>query len=382
MAQPSLLIIDDEPDNFDVIETLLFVSETPSDTSDAKQDYQLHYAASGQDAIDALDLFQPDVILLDLMMPGMDGIEVSQRIKAMPQWQPVPIIIVTALTAKEDLARCFKAGADDFISKPINGLELRARVHSMLRLKQQYDDLQASLALREDFVRMIVHDLRNPLTNILVGLSILELQPCSQGERQTKLAQIRRSGQHLQSLISDLLLSAQIESGKLQLKRTEVDLCALVTSALWEFEEVAAQKSIELVSHLPEPGGSIDVDAAIFRRVLENLLSNAIKFSPRQGNVVISADYLASGGAWIQVADLGPGVPDTLRQQIFEKYEIGTLMQNVSQIGLGLAFCKMVVEAHDSEISVKQNQPRGSIFEIILPSKERGLNNPSRLFNP
>ncbi len=307
MDQPSLLIIDDEPDNFDVIETLLFISE---DASEAKQDYQLHYAASGQEAINALDLFQPDVILLDLMMPGMDGIEVSQRIKAMPQWQPVPIIIVTALTAKEDLARCFKAGADDFISKPINGLELRARLKSMLRLKQQYDDLQTSLELREDFVRMVVHDLRNPLTNILIGLNILESRTFSPHEQQTKLAQIRRSGEHLKSLISDLLLIAQIEAGKLQLKRTEIDLCALITSVLWEFEEVSTQRQIELVSALPEPGGSICVDAKSFRRVLENLLSNAIKFSPRQSKVVISASYLASGGAWIQIADSGPGVPD------------------------------------------------------------------------
>ena len=223
------------------------------------------------------------------------------------------------------------------------------------------------LTLREDFVRMVVHDLRNPLTNILIGLNILESRTFSPHEQQTKLAQIRRSGEHLQSLISDLLLIAQIEAGKLQLKRTEIDLCALITSVLWEFEEVSTQRQIELVSALPEPGGSICVDAKSFRRVLENLLSNAIKFSPRQSKVVISATYLTSGGALIQIADSGPGVPDALRQKIFEKYEIGTLMQNVSQIGLGLAFCKMVVEAHDSEINVKKNQLRGSIFEVILP---------------
>jgi len=113
MNLPSILVIDDLPDNFDVIETLL-----------SEQDYTLHYVASGQEAIASLNLFQPDLILLDVMMPGMDGIEVCQRIKAMPQWQPVPIIMVTALTAKEDLARCLQSGADDFISKPINALEL------------------------------------------------------------------------------------------------------------------------------------------------------------------------------------------------------------------------------------------------------------------
>jgi diguanylate cyclase len=130
MNAPSVLVIDDEPDNFDVIETLL-----------NDRDYQLHYAASGQEAIDSLNLFEPDVILLDVMMPGMDGIEVCQRIKAMPKWEAVPIVMVTALTAKTELARCLTAGADDFISKPVNRLELTARVRSMLRIHRQYQQL-------------------------------------------------------------------------------------------------------------------------------------------------------------------------------------------------------------------------------------------------
>ncbi len=130
MNNPSVLVVDDEPDNFDVIETLL-----------PNLGYKLYYASNGQDAIASLDLFKPDVILLDVMMPGIDGIEVCKRIKAMPQWESVPIIMVTALTTKTDLARCFAAGADDFISKPINHLELKARVRSMLRIHGQYQQL-------------------------------------------------------------------------------------------------------------------------------------------------------------------------------------------------------------------------------------------------
>jgi len=142
MDDPSLLIVDDEPKNFDVIETLL-----------NEQDYQLHYAASGEDAINSLDLFEPDVILLDVMMPGIDGIEVCRRIKAMPKWESVPIIMVTALTTKTDLARCFEAGADDFISKPVNRLELTARVRSMLRIRQQYQQLATFNATLEETVQ-------------------------------------------------------------------------------------------------------------------------------------------------------------------------------------------------------------------------------------
>ncbi|MEM9163977.1 MAG: response regulator, partial [Cyanobacteria bacterium P01_F01_bin.4] len=131
MEKPSILIIDDEPDNYDVIEMLL-----------ACQDYQLHYATSGREAITSLDIFQPDLILLDVMMPDLDGLEVCRQIKNHPQWQMVPIMMVTALGTREDLARCLSGGADDFISKPVSGIELRARVHSMLRIRQQYRENQ------------------------------------------------------------------------------------------------------------------------------------------------------------------------------------------------------------------------------------------------
>jgi len=134
MQPPSILVIDDEPSNFEVIEALLF-----------NRNYILHYNSNANEAIESLDLLQPDVILLDVMMPEVNGIQLCQQIKQSEKWRKIPIIIVTALSRKEDLVQCFNAGADDFISKPINGLELRARVNSMLRIKQQYDDLQTSL---------------------------------------------------------------------------------------------------------------------------------------------------------------------------------------------------------------------------------------------
>ncbi|TVQ58533.1 MAG: EAL domain-containing protein [Spirulina sp. DLM2.Bin59] len=127
----SILVIDDEPNNFDVIETFL-----------AHESHRLHYAASGQDALQSLDIFKPDLILLDVMMPGLDGIECCRRLKAMERWQSVPIIMVTALTTKADLVQCISAGADDFISKPVNRMELTARVRSMLRIRQQYQQLE------------------------------------------------------------------------------------------------------------------------------------------------------------------------------------------------------------------------------------------------
>ena len=150
IAMFSILIVDDEPDNFDVVEALLSNTKV---LLGSDEDPQLHYAASGQDALNSLDICQPDLILLDVMMPGMDGIEVCQRIKAIQRWQSVPIIIITALTNKKDLSRCLEAGADDFISKPVNRLELNARVRSMLRIHQQYQQLATFNSRLESMVQ-------------------------------------------------------------------------------------------------------------------------------------------------------------------------------------------------------------------------------------
>ena len=157
MSSYSVLVVDDQPDNFDVIEALL-----PSET------YQLHYANCGKDAIASLDKFNPDLILLDVMMPDLDGMEVCKQIKLMSKWYAVPIIMVTALSGKEDLARCLAAGADDFINKPVHSLELLARVNSMLRIKRQHDRIKSFSKLQ----RNNIHTLSNNLNDIKLDLAV------------------------------------------------------------------------------------------------------------------------------------------------------------------------------------------------------------------
>ncbi len=351
----TILVIDDEPDNFDVIEALL-----------DQEPYQLSYVSNGEQAFDLLQSFQPDVILLDVMMPVMNGIEFCGRFKSSPQWQHIPVIMITALTATEDLARCFQAGADDFISKPVKGLELRARLSSMLRIKHQYDSLQNLLQLREDMTHMVIHDLRNPLATIALATDMLQ-RPNYPADRQiSKLKQIAIATKELQSLIDTLLLMAKLEAGKLALEWMPADLTALCLSALSGFEAIAEQKKLTLEAQLPEPGGCVTVDMLLFRRIIDNLLSNAIKFSPSESTIRVSAGYGATGGGWIEVADQGAGVTEEMRHSIFERYEIGTLMKEVNQTGLGLAFCKIAIEAHHGKISVHDNQPTGAIFRIEL----------------
>jgi signal transduction histidine kinase len=352
----SILIVDDEPNNFDVIETFLY-----------QENYQLFYAQNGQKAISSLERVQPDVILMDVMMPEMDGIQACRLIKENPQWQSVPIIMVTALNSKEDLARCLSAGADDFISKPINALELRARVNSMLRIKKQYDQLQELLTWQKDMVNMMAHDLRNYLTGMVLSAHIVLNYPQLTLEKQhLKLKQIINSGEQIQTMIDSLLMMSKLESNKMILNYSNIDLYQLCHSVMEEFAVLAEYKNLQLISNLPQPGNMLNVDESIFRRIIHNLLSNAIKFSPINSTIIFSANYQENGSTKVEVADFGPGVKAELREKIFEKYEIGNILGYTNQIGLGLAFCKMAVEAHGGKISVRDNHPQGSIFTVEI----------------
>lgn len=361
--KPVVLVVDDEPNGFTVIRALL-----------KPEGYEFSYVASGNEAINQLDSILPDIILLDVMMPDKDGIETCREIKASPDWSHIPIIMVTALDAKEDLARCLDAGADDFISKPVNRVELQARVRSMLRLKQQYDALKTTLQLREDMSNMMVHDLRTPVTSILLGSQMVLMQEILSEQNQNRLQRVYHAGQQLSSMINELLLMAKLEAGSLILNQTELDLNALATTVISESQELARSKKVELEARLPAAGEWIRADVNLLHRLMDNLLSNAIKFSPPDSIVTLSVDYTpypTVDGQFrmqtlIQVADQGPGIKADLRPHIFNKYEIGESVNDVPQIGLGLTFCKLVAEAHGGQIYVDDNSPRGAIFTVEI----------------
>jgi signal transduction histidine kinase len=356
MNLKKILVVDDKPMNFEVIEALLL-----------SESYQLSYANSGIKALNRVKRLQPDVILLDVMMPELDGIEVCKKLKSDPNYAHIPIVMVTALTEKKDLARCLQAGADDFISKPVNGVELRARVRSMLRIKTQYDTLKSTLKLREEMSAMIVHDLRNPLASILFAGEVLNRAELPK-KYHRKVEQIRESGERLQSLIDEILILSKLESGSLNLNLNFIDLKLILEKVILDFEPIAIRKSIELKTEYLTGEYFLSLDINLFRRVLDNLLSNAIKFSPPSSQIVLALDYPEdeSVQARIQVKDQGQGVDEQFRDSIFQKFEIGTEVPNVKQIGLGLAFCKMVVEAHQGKIFVENNQPKGAIFTIEI----------------
>ncbi len=352
---PCVLIVDDDPSARETAAALL-----------GRENYTLLCATGGAEVLAHLDDLAPDVILLDVMMPGMDGFEVCRRIKANPRWQHIPIILITALDTKDDIVRGLDAGADEFLPKPVNGPELRARVRSMLRIKQQFDALEETARVRENLSRMIVHDTKNPLTTILMT-SFAARQSAAGAQVLKYLDIIEAEARRLDSYMTDLLLIAKMQEGRLVLNRSPVDVVKLLQSAINAHTAFAQARGITLLAELPpeSPRPSL-LDASLFRRVVDNLLSNALKFSPVGGVVILRVEHPDSG-LRMQVLDEGPGVPPEHRQRIFDPFEVISLReQGVLQIGLGLAFCKMVVEAHGGRISVAANQPCGSIFTVEI----------------
>jgi signal transduction histidine kinase len=353
-----VLIVDDEPVSRDVLAGLLF-----------REGYNLVFANNGKELLANIKTLNPDVILLDVMMPEMDGFEVCRRLKANEKWRHVPIILITVLDSKKDLARGLDAGADDFLPKPVNDIELRARVRSMLRIKKQYDRLEAALSLREDMTHMIVHDIRTPLTAITGYSGLLLRRAKVSAEERKQLKTIHTQSRRLNSFLNDMLIMAKMEAEQLILNRTPVDINQLVQQVEESHRAIAWSNKIALTIDLPSSSKETLLDANLFERVLDNLISNALKFSPPRTTVTVRVTYPEADDFYlrIQVLDQGPGVAEEDYDRIFDKFAVAASKQKPAlQYGLGLAFCKMVVEAHGGRIYVKANQPEGAIFTVEI----------------
>jgi signal transduction histidine kinase len=341
------------------------------------QNYQLAFAHDGSEALEKIATWKPDLVILDIMMPNLNGFEVCQRMKADEKWRYIPVILVTALDSKEDLARGLEMGADDFLQKPVNSMELRARVRSMLRLKRQQDELEVrnqqlrkAMQMREDLAGMIVHDMRAPLTTILGFSELILVRNNISPEYNEILKKIHNQSQRLNWFLDDFLVIAKMEAGELLLNPTPTDVNGLLQAVVDSYSPIAQSKQVEFLLELAHVSAPVVLDTKLFHRVLDNLVSNALKFSPSRATISLQIEYLKNGNGShlnLKVIDEGPGVPSEAQERIFNKFEIVDLKKNgVPQVGLGLAFCKLVVEAHGGQISVEANNPCGSIFTVKI----------------
>lgn len=362
----SILVIDDEPTNFDVIETLLTL-----------EPYELHYASSGQRVLERLSSFQPDLILLDVMMPDLDGIEVCRRIKASPGWQRIPIVMVTALTDKADLARAIAAGADDYITKPLSSLELRARVHSMLRIKQQQDQLQGLLtsqghtiellqnsldALRGNVTRALPHELNTPLNGMLglIELLIDSYEGMDTEEVRELLFSFKISAQRLERVTQQFLTYVQLELiASNPIRSAELKAGKYVTPTAELIRQTALKKAAgagrerDLILNLEE--ATVILGESDLRMILEEVLDNAFKFSASALPVHVSAIQKLNQ-LCVVVTNLGRGIT---AEQIAH---IGSFMQfdrpryEQQGVGLGLAIVQKTLNLYGGTLNIQAPQ--------------------------
>jgi len=383
---PNVLVVDDEPNNFDVIETFL-----------SEQDYQLYYASSGDSALSILDTVKPDLILLDVMMPGIDGMEVCQRIKAMPAWESVPIIMVTALTGKEDLARCLNAGADDFIGKPVNSMELRARVNSMMRIKQQYDsiknlsDLQSQTiavlqnSLRElsgNLASSLPHELNTPLNGIVgaIGILLEEYETMPPEEIKEFLLLAQESSTRLEKLTRKFLTYVYLElsphkltsSRAIQIQQQKGSDTTFITSIAQE-QAKRDKRSEDLFCDLDD--AVVTVSSQDMRSIICELLENAFKFS-KAGTEVKLSGKVVNNYLHLAIADHGWGMTEDQISKVGAFMQFERKVHEQQGAGLGLKIVTKIVESYGGKFSITSVYKQKTTVNLELPLVAPDLDTP------
>lgn len=368
VAPGVVLVVDDDVVNQDVLSRRL-----------TRQGHVVRTASTGQLALDLMRETAFDIVLLDILMPDMDGYEVLRRMKTDEHLQHIPVIMISALNEVQSVVRCIEAGAEDYLAKPFNPTLLKARIGASLEKKRNqdretvlfeevqknYDKLQELEKLRDDMRNMIVHDLRTPLTSMILGVDMLEKHGDLNEMQREMMVIAGAGGRTLLGMINDLLEVEKMESGAATLQMAGLSAETLVAGALKQVGSLAEEGEITLISEVAPGMPPFAGDENKLSRTLVNLIGNAIKFTPA-GTVTIAASYDEEEGMRFAVRDTGDGIPAEAFERIFEKF--GQLdSRNRIGTGLGLAFCKLTVEAHGGRIRVESTPGVGSTFSFTIP---------------
>ena len=314
-----------------------------------------------------------DTVLLDIMMPKMDGYEVCHRLKSSSKTEHIPILLITALSDRNSRLKGMHAGADEFLSKPFDSNYLPIRIQNTVRAKrlhdqveENYHNLKASEELRDGLVHMIVHDLRSPLFGIHGNLELHELDHGRNEEEGHFVGAAMRETKRMISMVNDLLDIHRLENHQMPIRRTDCELGQAARDAVETLGAVltAGQVTIEPT----QPQMICPADREIIVRFFANLFTNAAKFSPEGSPINVQIGWVSNDAFLIEILDNGPCIPLGEEATIFEKFgQFPDSKGKQPSSDLGLNFCKLAIEAHGGRIGVDNRMEGGNRFWFILP---------------
>ena len=368
-SEYKILIVDDVMSNVLLLKVLL-----------TNEKFAIATASNGRQALEQVEKENPDLVLLDVMMPDMSGFEVAQHLKSNPNTADIPIIFLTALNSTADIVKGFQVGANDFISKPFNKEELIIRVTHQISLVaakrlilSKTEELQRTIAGRDKLYSVIAHDLRSPMGSIKMVLNMLMLNlPVEKigGEMYELLTMANRTTEDVFSLLDNLLKWTKSQIGKLNVVYQDVDLVEVTDGVIEIFSMVASLKKIRIREMKPEKM-MVNADIDMLKTVVRNLLSNAIKFSKENSEVLVKMEEV-DGMAVVSVQDYGCGISEEGQKKLLHTdthfSTFGT--NNEEGSGLGLLLCKDFVVKNGGKLWFTSKEGEGSIFSFSIPVKK------------
>ena len=365
-ALPNILIVDDVVDNLNVLGQIL-----------KAEGYKVRSVLNGAMALHVAEKEKPNLILLDIMMPGMDGFEVCNRVKANPILNDVPVIFISALNDTDDIVKALTVGGADYITKPFKGEEVKARVATHLKLytqrqelQQQRKELLEANTTKDKFFSIIAHDLRGPLGGFM-GLTELmadESEQLNQDEQREMMLDLKHSARNIYHLLENLLEWSQMQRGQTSFNPQNLNLANVVTDCLTTVFGSSRKKGIEIITKLTGDT-ELFADKYMIQTTIRNLLANAIKFTQKGGNVLISSLSETDNRIVVSIKDSGIGMSTEMVNNLF-RIDVNTKRPGTEgepSTGLGLLLCKEFVERNGGKIWVESIPQEGSTFCFTIP---------------
>lgn len=363
-AGKRILLVDDDRMNLRILRGIL-----------QGEGYVLYDADTGEKALELYEIHRPDLVLLDVMLPGINGFETCRELQKRYSNDAAPVVFITAKSESDDVVEGFSAGGIDYLPKPFRPKEALARIrthlHNRLLVAQQrtlVDQLSRANAAKNRFLGMAAHDLRNPLASIR-GLAEF-LQDPSMGalsaDQRDLVDTIHTASQSMLAMVNELLDVATIEAGELKLQLDPHDVAELVEKSIFLNGMEAAKKQTSIL-FIERTSVTLAIDGPKITQVIDNLLSNAVKYSP-PGSTIRVALATTADTCTIAVRDEGPGIPEAERDRLFKDFSRLSAKPTGGEksTGLGLAICRKIVEAHHGTVSAHNLPDRGSEFKVTL----------------